>query len=651
MAKKKKAPKRPVARPAPRRLRDRLDAADELMRRKRWPEARNLLADLGREYPQEAEVWGRLVNVTYALNDMLGYQGAAERLLALDPREHDLRPALATAYVHNGLPTLALRTLREFLRLAPNHPKAGDAGRLLAELERDMPALLAELGVAGDAGLKLAELHEEVQSALNQGDYARARQVAQAALRHAPRSDIPPVLNNLTQAYAADGYLEEALAITERVLALQPDNIHGLSNRARLLALLGRFDEGREVARRMLASTAEAVGGWLKKAEALSFLGLDQELLDVFAASRRAEPDGEGGHDGMLWHLAAVAALHLGRAADARALWREALKREPGLSLARENLKDLDQPIGKRNGPWAFDVRYWLSRSTALELEREFRAGRQAEAARGPARRYLRRHPELVAVIPAWLARGAPDARQFALMLIEAAELPELAQAAKEFALGQASADDQRMKAAQLAVHQGALATGRVQFWSEGAWREVILMGVEIHGEVVRDRRHPPQVERLSRQGLEHMNAGEMALAEETLQQALKLEPDAPDLLNNLAATYAASGRQSEAESIWRAILEREPGYLFARASLGRIEVQRGHVAEARALLDPLLARRRMHFSEFASVAIAHIETGLADGKPQEAKSWLEMWERAMPDDPRVEVFRKEIRRRAKGQT
>ena len=67
------------------------------------------------------------------------------------------------------------------------------------------------------------------------------------------------MLNNLTQAYAADGYLDEALATTDRVLALQPDNVHGLSNRARLLALLGRFDEGREVARWMLASTAEAV--------------------------------------------------------------------------------------------------------------------------------------------------------------------------------------------------------------------------------------------------------------------------------------------------------------------------------------------------------------------------------------------------------
>jgi hypothetical protein len=73
------------------------------------------------------------------------------------------------------------------------------------------------------------------------------------------------------------------------------------------------------------------------------------------------------------------------------------------------------------------------------------------------------------------------------------------------------------MKAPQLAVHQGALPAGRVQFWSEGEWREAILMGVEIHGEPVRDRQRPPRVERLLRQGVEYLNAGEMALAEEIL--------------------------------------------------------------------------------------------------------------------------------------
>jgi len=507
-----------------------------------------------------------------------------------------------------------------------------------------MSELLADLGVSGGAGLKLAELHEEVQSALNQGDFARARQVAQAALRQ--KSDILPVLNNLTQAYAADGYLQEALTTTDRALAIQPNNVHALSNRARILALLGRFDEGRAVAQRMLASTADAVGGWLKKAEALAFLSLDQPLIDLFEASRRAGPDGEGVHDGVLWHLAAVAALRLGREREARAWWREALKLEPGLGLARENLKDLDQPIGKRNGPWAYDLRYWLSRSTVRELQREFRAGRAGEAAQGPARRYLRQHPELIALVREWLAHGSPDAREFALVMVDTAATPELAQAAKDFALGQAGTDEQRLRAANLAVAQGALPGGAVQLWQEGEWREMLLIGIEIHGEPDRQHQHHPQVERWLRQALVHMNAEELALAEALLKQALAQEPDAPDLLNNLAANYAATNREAEAERIWRSVLERQPDYLFARASLGRIAAKRGHVAEARELLNPLLTRRRMHFSEFSTVAIALIETALADKKPEEAKGWLKMWERAMPDDPRVDVLRNEIRRR-----
>lgn len=112
---KKKSTKKPPTRTPPRRLLEGLEQADALMRRERWPAAREVLADLARNYPREPEVLGRLVNVNCALNDTLGYQSAGERLLAVNPDEHDLRPALAAAYVQNGLPTLALRTLREFL--------------------------------------------------------------------------------------------------------------------------------------------------------------------------------------------------------------------------------------------------------------------------------------------------------------------------------------------------------------------------------------------------------------------------------------------------------------------------------------------------------------------------------------------------------
>ena len=644
MTKKKPSPKL-MRRTPSRRLLDSLDQADRLMERQQWPQARDHLAALASRYPNEAEIWARLVNVQYELDDMRGYQSAAERLLALDPREHDLRPALAVAYLHNGLPTLAVRTLREFLRLAPDHTRAAEARGLLATLEQGLPAILAELGLEGGAGIKLAELHEEVQTYLAQNEYARARQVAQAALRLKP--DVAPVLNNLTQAYAADGMWEEALATTERVLALQPDNVHALSNRARLLALLGRFDEGREVAQRLLASAAPAIDAALKQAEALSFLGMDQEIYALFQAHGAAQAGDIGPHEGVLWHLAAVAALRLGHAREARAWWREALKREPGLNLASENLRDLDRPVGQRNGPWAYDLRYWLTPATARELQHEFRAGRQREAAQGPVRRYLNRHPELERLFPTWLARGAPDMREFVLAICEAAALPTLAQAVSNFGLGQAGTDEQRLKAAQLAVAQGALPPGRVRFWREGEWTEVLLMSVRIHGEPLHNRQRQKSVERLLEQALEHIHARAMGEAEALLKQALAQEPDAPDLLNNLAATYAARNRQAEAEPLWRAILERHPDYLFARVSLGRLAAQRGNVAEARALLDPLLTRSRMHFSEFSAVASAQIEIGLADGKPQEAQSWLEMWERAMPDDPNLDIFRREIKRRS----
>jgi len=429
MAKQKSPQRRVILRTPARRLLERLEQADTLIRRKQWLAARAWLLALTGSDPDSVEVWGRLVNVYAALDDMLGYQGAAERLLALDPRAHDVRPGLANAYLRNGLPTLALRTLRAFVRLTSEHPDAADARRLIARLELGTPALLVELGLTGGAALKLAELHEEAQSALNQGDYARARQLTQTILRQQPQ--IAPVLNNLTLAYAADGHLEDGLATTERVLAFEPDNVHALSNRARILALLGRFEAGRTVAARLLASTAPAVGGWLKRAEALSYVGLDQELLDLFSAYRQTQPVDVTGLDGMLWHLAAAAALRLGREAEARAWWQAALELQPGLELARANLNDLDQPPGERNGPWAYDLRYWLSPSAMRELAREFETGRLREHTQGPASRYLNRHPELLAVLPAWLARGASDMRALALMLIDACAVPALAQAAK----------------------------------------------------------------------------------------------------------------------------------------------------------------------------------------------------------------------------
>jgi tetratricopeptide (TPR) repeat protein len=632
----------------PRRLLEGLDEADELLRRKRWNEARDELEELAHKFPGRPEVLGLLLNTYHELNDSLGYQSAAERLLKAGERDPALRLALAGVYMGNGLAALALKTVGDFLRRAPDHPKAADAREMAGVLEKAVAAMLAELGVAGDEGYRLAELHEEVQACLNQGQYARARQLAADFLRRHP--NFAPVLNNLTQAYAVDGYLAEALATTERVLAFEPDNIHALSNRTRCLVLLGRLDEAWQVAQRLKESHALAVDGGLKKAEALSYLGDDAGVLAVFQQAERADKDEATLHRGMLWHLAAVAAMRLGREADAKRYWERASKIEPGLQFAKDNLGDLRRPVGERNAPWAYTLNYWLSHATARDLERMMTQAQSKgdEALKMAARRFLEKHPEINTLIPIWFERGGADARQFALMLVEAAATPELLAATQAFALSQRGSDELRMKAAQIATRHGVLPSGQVRFWAQGEWRDVLIMGIEIHGEPVRSYPHKPQVERWLYEAYQLMQAGDFVRAEPLLRQALAVEPAQPDLQYNLAAIFAATDRLEAAEAAWREIFERAPEYLFARASLARALALRGEVAQARELLDPLFTRQRMHFSEFAAFAGAQIDLLVADGKPDAARQWVEMWERVDAEDPKVDYYRRLVNKTAR---
>jgi predicted Zn-dependent protease len=71
---------------------------------------------------------------------------------------------------------------------------------------------------------------------------------------------------------------------------------------------------------------------------------------------------------------------------------------------------------------------------------------------------------------------------------------------------------------------------------------------------------------------------------------------------------------------------------------------QEGKVDEAEALLQPLLARRRLHFTEFAALACAEIDLWLAKGNREAARSWLKLWEQADPDNPNLPIMRRRVK-------
>src|SRR5215470_2145608 len=128
MAKNKKSHTR-HGRAGDRRLGDALDQAYALMAHHRWSEARTLLQDLDRVYPQRQPILRALVEVAVALQDAHLYQYGCERLFTLRPHDSDLPYMLSRAYTLNGWLALALSMGRQALALDPLHEKAKETRR------------------------------------------------------------------------------------------------------------------------------------------------------------------------------------------------------------------------------------------------------------------------------------------------------------------------------------------------------------------------------------------------------------------------------------------------------------------------------------------------------------------------------------------
>ena len=642
MSKKKprsgKKPGLSTTRPPTAKLVDALEEADSLAQRGQPDKAIGVLESTDRRYPNRPEVLTRLMNAYRDVRNSVGYMSVAERLSKLVPNDPDLTLALAGAYAVNLLPALALRTFRRFLNRWPEHPHGDEAHESAADIESFLRAEQDKLDMPDEAGLELLTRHDTVRFYLAQGRYREARQEAEDLLRRHPH--FAPALNNLSQTYYAEGRLDRAISTTQRVLAFDPENIHALSNLTRYLCLSGHPDEARQWAERLKASTAEAADVWLKRMEALTALGDDQGVLDVFHHAEQAgalqSPDAA-----TLYHLAAAAALRLAREEDARTYWKRALKLSPDFALARDNLADLRKPARERHAPWAFGAGNWITPQAVQDLLVHIEPAtrrRDDDAVTQAARRYLSKHPEMNGLAPILLDRGDPDARSFALRLALMAETPEMLAALRDFALGQRGPDEMRFQAAHAAANAGLLPPGPTRMWQAGEWHELLLLGFEIHGEPL--THHRPPVDQWALDAMQALRDGDVIEAERLLKQALEIEPDQPDLLNNLAAAYDRQGRAVESQALLRQIHEQHPDYLFARTGLARLHVQNGQLAEARALLEPLWAKKRWHFSEYASFCSAHIELLLVEGNQEAAQSWLDMWANANPDHPDLNRYR-----------
>jgi tetratricopeptide (TPR) repeat protein len=624
----------------------------------RLQEAQDHLEQLHRRYPTRTEPLRLLLDVTQQSGDRVTYDEVIARLLQITPDDPDIMLAQAGNTLSQGQVALALERFQRFLTRWPKHEEAQEARRLLVVLKEELAKTMDAAGLHQANRFELAARNDEIQVCLMQGRYAEAQSLAKQLLSRVEH--YAPALNNLTLTYMVEGQVDQAISYAQRVLEFDPDNVHALGNLARCCQMLGRKEESTRYAERMKSSEAFAADKIDKIVETLSFIGDDAGVLAVYQHAREeqnanrdekqeAQKRGQEGdldlESPMLHHLAGAAAMRLGEESAARSYWKQALKLKPDFALAKENLADLRLPVGERNAPWAFSFTHWLDQVTLHKFVTLMEACDLSDPEKTVVQALhtlLQSHPQLEPLVPTLLERGDPAGRQFMFFVAKAAKTPIMMTALRDFALSRNGTDQMRLEAANVAVQAGVLAPGLVRLWVRGEWQEVMLIGWELYSEV-ESSPHSPEVEQLAERAMEALYKSNGNRGEQLLMQALEIEPEAPDLLNNLANAYRLQGRREEADELMVQIHERFPDYFFGKINMVHLDLAAGRLKEAEEMLAPLILEKRLHFSEFAALAQANIEVALAKGEQERARQWYEMWKQALPDHPLLFRYRLQL--------
>jgi len=612
-----------------------LTRAEKYLVKKDWDSAILVLQPLSEQYPNDPKVWEYLSYVANASDRFPLYMQACEGLIGLKPENPDVAYALAGAYLANALPLMALQTFRNAIELDPEHDNVSEARETIEELERVAKKLLAEVGIEGEDGWEIALLHEKALSALEFGEFAAARQAANAALDKKP--DFLPARNTLSLIRWNEGQLKDAIASAQAILEDAPNNIPALSNLVQFLTLTGDEAAARPHAETLKVTPPEHWDEWMQKAEGLSYLRDDAAVLEVFEQAKAADALDDDHISPKFFHLVGVALARLGYRDEAIEQWQKALELYEGYPLAEENLTDIRHTVDLRHGAWPFTFSQWLLPGVAEDLiqtvSAAFKFSKLSDKLDQNVEQFLNSHPDFIRKAPIILKRGGPQGQSLILSMAGQLKTPELLVAVKDFALSQNGNDQMRREAATLAA-EAKLLPKTVSLWKNGEWRETRLMPYQFYEEVV--SRSVEEARLHLDDALFLFEDADAKAAEEALRKSLEIEPDHPETLGELARALDDQGQADEAAAIRADLITRFPNDLYVQMAQARKLIADGDLDAAEAIILPVLERESFFYRAFAAVSDVYLALLDAQKQREAAREWLDMWEEIDPDNPRL---------------
>ncbi|MEL6130425.1 MAG: tetratricopeptide repeat protein [Cyanobacteria bacterium J06633_23] len=614
-----------------------LAQAEALIRREQWLDAYSLLIRLKESHADNLDVLAHLIEVHYELGQLHQYLAVCEEFLAIKPNDARVNFLLGYAYVLNYYPLLGIQQYRYAIERWPEHAGSVEGKEHLAMIEPNVSDVLTSIGLSYPEDWELGILYERTRAYTEIGQAHKAIKAAQTLTEQ--RADFIPGYNSLALAYMANDQYEDAIATLKTTLESNPDSILLRANLVRFLCLRGRFDEAALHKPHLLANTSTEPNDLTRKAEALAYLDDVTAIIDLLAT---VPPDPEKENrpvvTGLFHHLVAVALARQGDPVAARKQWRLALELYPDMEVAQENLDDFDMASTFKEGPWPFELNSWVENGAYQDL-------RQVALAMTPERKphpalvtavdtLLADYPFISQLVPVWLKRGGPRARMLAMTIAKSHPSEPHLIALNEFVVGTYGSDAQRYHLASYLARYHQLTTNRL--WLNGAWHDNLpLVTYELVPELPTVQ--SPEADELLDKAMKKIaleSSKAAATAEDYLKQALELEPDNPELLNNLALAYTHQGKLAESRQLTQQIIDQHPDDVDSRVAMAQLYLEEENLDAAEAVLDGLLRRSKLTADEFVGLMLTRSRLLMLQGQEAMARLWFQEMSPMVQDHP-----------------
>ncbi len=226
--------------------------ADAYIGLERWDDARRVLEDIERRYPEDLRSVVRLGYLDLEQQDYAAASARFEQALAENPEQHEVHYLLGMVQRRAGRLDEAQAS---FERVPPEHERWSDARLQVAALKernQDFRGALAEAeAVRARAPSRALDLYVASLRA-KAGDFDKAAEFLTELLEASPGDE--ELLYNLGVVHGEAGHSEESLRYMNEVLARNPDHAGALNYVGYTLAEQGR---DLEEAERMIARALE----------------------------------------------------------------------------------------------------------------------------------------------------------------------------------------------------------------------------------------------------------------------------------------------------------------------------------------------------------------------------------------------------------